>query len=156
MFRSHFIRCAVLLVCFLAGCQGPAIGGRTTKPVPIVVHTQADDSGFQHAAMELINSQAKLESFGSTTLDALNVDFEKQSLLVLALGQKPTGGFSTQITGVQTRGSELYVQGKIFEPPPEAIVNQALTYPIAAAVIPKIRAALVHPEVDEVVAAPEE
>ncbi len=149
MNRLGFKLCALFAAgaaILLVGCQS-GIGGRTT-PVPILHHSQADDAGFQHATVELINSWDELNAMGSTALNDIQVDFDSQSLVVLALGEQTTGGWFAQITGVQERGSELYVQGFAYPPSGDAVTTQAMSYPIAATIIPKSKATMIHPEIE--------
>ena len=139
--RSITCVAAMAGAALLAGCETvmeDATGSRT-EPVPIVYHEQGNDSAFRYPTVELINSQGQLEARASTTLADLDIDFERYSLLVLALGQRSTGGWSATITGVQRRGAELYVQGIAYYPPDEDMLSQVLTYPIAASTINDLR-----------------
>ena len=146
MNRSGFKLCALFAAGLLVGCQ-TGIGGRTT-PVPILHHAQADDAGFQYATVELINSWDELNAMGSSALNDIQIDFDTQSLVVLALGEQTTGGWYAQITGVQQRGSELFVQGFAYPPAGDAATTQAMSYPIAATIIPKSKATMIHPEIE--------
>jgi hypothetical protein len=47
-------------------------------------------------------------------------------------GEKPTGGYSVEVTGVDRRGGTCTVRYKIEPPPADAMVTQALTYPSTA------------------------
>ena len=149
MNRSGFKLCALFAAgaaSLLVGCQS-GMGGRTT-PVPILHHAQANDAGFQYPTVELINSWDELSAMSSSALSDLQIDFESQSLVVLALGEQTTGGWHAQITGVQQRGKELYVQGFAYPPAADAATTQAMSYPIAATVIPKTKATVIHPEIE--------
>jgi hypothetical protein len=44
-------------------------------------------------------------------------------------GEKPTGGYTVEVTGVDRRGGTCTVRHKVDPPPPDAMVTQALTYP---------------------------
>ena len=140
----------LLTAALLAACEPSpqdAIGGRTV-PVPILQHHQADDPVFKEVGTVLINSQEQLDSHGSLSLGDLDIDFDRHSLVILAVGEQPTGGWSATITGVQQRGDALYFQGLVHQPGADDVVSQALTYPIAAAVIEKVNASVIHPEVN--------
>ncbi len=50
-------------------------------------------------------------------------------------GEKPTGGYTVEIISAWVEGSRVIVRLALKEPPPEAMVGQALTYPNAAAVL---------------------
>jgi hypothetical protein len=62
------------------------------------------------------------------------VDFGKETVAAVFAGQKPTGGYSVQVTkvveesrsGAPTRAAVHY---RVVSPPPDAVVIQVLTYP---------------------------
>ena len=55
--------------------------------------------------------------------------------LISYWGEKPTGGYSLAVESARLEGDRLTVRLKLKEPPPDAMVTQALTYPYAAAVV---------------------
>jgi hypothetical protein len=50
-------------------------------------------------------------------------------------GEKPTGGYSLAVESARLEGDRVTVRLALKEPPPDAIVTQALTYPYAVAVV---------------------
>jgi len=50
-------------------------------------------------------------------------------------GEKPTGGYSLAVKSARIEGERVTVRLALKEPPPDAIVTQALTYPYAVAVV---------------------
>ena len=50
-------------------------------------------------------------------------------------GEKPTGGYTMEILSALMEGNQIIVRIALKDPPPDAMVSQALTYPYAAAVI---------------------
>jgi hypothetical protein len=57
------------------------------------------------------------------------VDFSRQSVLAVFAGEKPTGGYSIRITGVQQQGRSLVVSYSETSPGPDAMVTQVITAP---------------------------
>ena len=55
--------------------------------------------------------------------------------LISYWGEKPTGGYSLTIESARLEGDVVTVRLKLEEPPKDAMVTQALTYPYAAAVV---------------------
>ena len=150
MNRLKVLCVAAVTTAMLTACQTTSeSGGTYTVPVRILRHFQGNDAAFNQIGEHLINTPRQLAAAGSKTLEGLDVDFARQSLLVVALGQCPTGGYAAQISGVQKRGDELFVQGTAYRPRKEDPVTQALSYPIAAAVIEKVHARWIHPEIDD-------
>ena len=50
-------------------------------------------------------------------------------------GEKPTGGYSLGVGSARIEGDEVTVRLALEEPPPDAILTQALTYPYVVAVV---------------------
>lgn len=50
-------------------------------------------------------------------------------------GEKPTGGYTVEILSARKEGNRVVVRLALRNPPADAMVSQALTYPYAAAVI---------------------
>ncbi|HET7270477.1 MAG TPA: protease complex subunit PrcB family protein [Rubrobacter sp.] len=55
--------------------------------------------------------------------------------LISYWGMKPTGGYSLAVESARLEGKLVTVRLRLKEPPPDAMVTQALTYPYAAAVV---------------------
>ncbi len=68
------------------------------------------------------------------------------TLVSVFAGQKPTGGYSVVVTGVERLSGTCTVRYHVEEPGPDAIVTQVLTYPAATVRIsPACRNAKVDP-----------
>ncbi len=50
-------------------------------------------------------------------------------------GQRPTGGYSVGVAGARVEGDRVTVRVSLEDPPPDAIVTQALTYPYEISVL---------------------
>ena len=55
--------------------------------------------------------------------------------LISYWGEKPTGGYSLSVESARLEGNVVTVRLKLEEPPKDAMVTQALTYPYAAALV---------------------
>ena len=55
--------------------------------------------------------------------------------LAVYWGRKPTGGYSLAVKSARLEGKAVTVTLALREPPPDAMVTQALTYPYAVAVL---------------------
>ncbi len=55
--------------------------------------------------------------------------------LVAYWGEKSTGGYSLAVESARLEGDRVTVRLALREPPPDAFVTQALTYPYAVAVV---------------------
>lgn len=142
----------------LAGCASeqqmdePARG--MAMPVEILDYMTGSDAALDQSRVLLVQSQGQLEEVAGDALAGLKIDFAVHSVVVLALGERATGGWWASITGLQRDGGLLYVQGTANKPGPDEMVTEALTYPFAAAVIPKTTNVQLVPEIDSVVGQP--
>jgi len=68
--------------------------------------------------------------------DPPEVDFSRETVVVLILGERPTGGYAVTIAAVVERRDEVEVVIDVITPEADAIVTQALTTPYYVAAIP--------------------
>ena len=104
-----------LAIFISGGCK--TWGGSADKPtgrtVPMTVLRTASgsDAAVCTAGEWLINSDEALAALGSSQLNDLGVDFVTESLVVITLGEQPTGGYWLRIEGVSRQlGQILYGQ----------------------------------------------
>ena len=138
----------------LLGCKPLGvivISNERSQSVEILKKFNGNDPGLKEPGLMLINSAQELEVLGSYELTSHEIDFDRQSLLILTLGEKPTSGHWAKIVGVQREGSLLYVQGWANRPSEEQAVTQVLTYPYAAAVISKAKDVQLRSEIESLV-----
>jgi hypothetical protein len=57
------------------------------------------------------------------------VDFDREMIVGIFLGEKSTGGYEVEIVRAERRDSSLYFYYREESPPPGAMVTQALTQP---------------------------
>ncbi len=150
--RNWFVFAMAIITMFTTvGCESDAKNAsQPAQPLPISARWNGSDSAFQQSGQWLINSQAELDATGSSHLGDLSVDFSNQSLIVLSLGERSTGGYWATITGAQQKGGKVYFQAVASRPGDDAATTQAFSYPVAAAVIPKVQPRVVIPEVESV------
>jgi hypothetical protein len=65
------------------------------------------------------------------------LDFSRQMVVAMGLGERPTGGFAVTIVGAEERRGVLYVRYEERRPRPEEMVTQALTTPYHVRVLPR-------------------
>lgn len=68
------------------------------------------------------------------------IDFAKNTVLAVFMGQKPTSGYSVRISEVTKVDGEVVVRVKEASPPKGAMVSQVITHPFHIIVVPKIEA----------------
>jgi hypothetical protein len=71
----------------------------------------------------------------SEELGAEIPDAGEGTYLISYWGEKPTGGYSLDVESARLRGDRVTVRLALEEPPPDAILTQALTYPYVVAVV---------------------
>jgi hypothetical protein len=86
-----------------------------------------------------IESHSSAEDPASSSgVNALpKIDFNRYTLIVVALGQRPTGGYSVAFHSVRESESQIDVVAHELRPHGKScIVTTAVTYPVAFALIP--------------------
>lgn len=112
----------------------PAAGGTEVFYDVIAGGNQAI-SGSE-ADFRLLDGPADLiEAWASAHANLLSppavpaVDFTRESVLALFLGQKPGGGYGISVENMSSEGGELYADVRISEPGADQLSSQALTSP---------------------------
>jgi hypothetical protein len=102
-------------------------------------------SGIQEATQLVVTNAAqwtevwrKHSARKIPTEKAPEVDFEKETVIFVALGQKATGGHSAEISEVKSIDSKTEVLVKARAPRPGGIQLQAISAPFHAVAVPKI------------------
>ncbi|MEX0887382.1 MAG: protease complex subunit PrcB family protein [Phycisphaeraceae bacterium] len=141
----------LLAITLLFGCESdgpsPQAAGpapQRAQPVRIVEQIHGDDPALQRTAVLWIRAEDEQDVLGSDALADLDVDFETQDVIVVAVGEVPTGGHWAYIDSVDRVGDVLNVNGRVNRPAADEAVTQAMAHPFAAAVIEKTRAATLH------------
>jgi hypothetical protein len=116
------------------GAQEP---GKLLEMTPIVfngLRTDALPVGWQ-----VFEKQEDWEKFWSQNsfTPAPEIDFDKNTLVAIFLGQKPNPGYSVKIESAREYAVRVVVQAEESEPAPGAFYIQLIVYPYDAVVIPK-------------------
>jgi protease stability complex PrcB-like protein len=144
--RQAAIASLVLAACaFAAACAGAGpSAGSDAQPIiqTVISETHSGLAEARRAVIRDAASWARLWSeihAGRIPAPALPaVDFEREMLIAVASGTRPTGGFSIQVTGVTTRGDRLEIAVLERCPDADAIVTMALTQPVAVVRVAKL------------------
>jgi hypothetical protein len=139
MIRAGTIALLLLLV---AGCsvgddtEPPAGNSSETTEEPRDLQVERISSGApgqgpEHPRIILAPSAPAL----SRAIGARVPDSGEGTYLAAYWGEQPTGGYSLAVHSARLQGDRVTVRLVLREPPPDAIVTQALTYPYAVAVV---------------------
>lgn len=109
--------------------QKGAYSGLTDRKVVLITDEPAWRSNWQQVSARMVPLP-----------DAPVLDFAGQSVVVASLGEKNTGGYSVEVTGVELVNGKLKVTVHESKPGPGAMVTQALTQPYHIVRIPKVPA----------------
>ena len=121
----------VTLLLLLAGCSA---GDGSEEPRDLRVERISSDApgqGPRQPRAVVAPSAATL----SGEVGANVPDSGSGMYLAVYWGEKPTGGYSMSVRSARLEGSRVTVRLALREPPRDAILTQALTYPYAVAVI---------------------
>jgi hypothetical protein len=128
----------VLLLVLAVGCSaddGTEPSSGTTGPSEELrvegISSGAPGQGPARPRVVLAPSAAAL----SQEIGAAVPDSGGGTYLAAYWGEKPTGGYSLAVRSARLEGERVSVQLSLKEPPPDAMVTQALTYPYAVALV---------------------
>ena len=113
------------------------------RPAPRTVQWETVASGQQavnvpRPTFRLVRTEAELLSLwnqlhgSQLTVPPLpSVDLGRETVLVVMMGQRPTGGYAVDVRGVSLEGTDLFVDVRLAEPSSGAVTTSALTSPWA-------------------------
>ncbi|MGM0766888.1 MAG: protease complex subunit PrcB family protein [Pseudomonadota bacterium] len=120
----------------LAGCA--ANRSETPEGAPLARQlTQSDHCGLAAPGLVYIDNVTQVDRLSglptrNLPLDSLKaVDFEREHLVLVSLGQKPTGGYGVTLEDSAIREGTLEVRVNVRQPAADAMVAQVLTTPCA-------------------------
>ncbi len=128
----------VLMLVLAVGCAGgsePSANdsdGTTGAPQTlrvVQISSEAPGQGLRRPRVILAPSAAALERETGARIPTSG----EGTYLAAYWGEKPTGGYSLAARSARLEGDRVTVRLALKEPPPYAIVTQALTYPYAVA-----------------------
>lgn len=132
-FRSICLLAATLV---LSGCASSRSeteeGGPLARQITQSAHCGLTAPGHVHLTSR--QEVQKLEALPgrNLSLEALKtIEFEREHIILAAIGQKPTGGFSVTLDSSEIRSGTLELRVRVTEPASGTIVTQALTTPCA-------------------------
>ena len=122
---------AILLLLFLFSC-GKENGGKTIKFDTISKGLYSQQVGKEYFVIkdtESFNQLLAIIANGNSVITNKDVDFSEEIVVGVFLGEKPTGGYSIEITDVLKQNDFIEFLIKIDEPDPGQMVTEAITSP---------------------------
>jgi PrcB C-terminal len=122
-----------LLLLLAAGCSA---GNDTPSEAPRDLRVERISSGAPGQGSEQPRVVVAPSAAALSEATGANVpDSGEGTYLAACWGEKPTGGYSLAVESARLEGDRVIVRLVLKEPPRDAIVTQALTYPYAVAVV---------------------
>lgn len=121
----------------LAGCQGPAaVSPGGVQTVTQLAFTQIEAGGFSLMAQQgghVLRSGSDwqkhvIDAKGADT-KAPDVDFDKEMVVAVYAGEKPSGGYTVAVQQIERHVSEIVVRAKVTAPGSDLGTITVLTYP---------------------------
>ena len=140
---------AALACVVLVGCKNG--GGSifsSAEPVIILERVNGDSPALKELGTMHITTKSKYEALGDANIFPGEINFFEHDLVIVALGERNTGGYSVDIESIQKDGAELLVNGKVTTPAPDAATTQAITYPYTAVLVPNTGTDIIVPYID--------
>lgn len=130
----------MILTLVLAGCA--VNRSETAEGAPLARQvTQSDHCGLTAPGLVYVSSAQQVPMLAELPAQNLSLeplralDFEREHLVLVGLGQKPTGGYGVTLESSVIAGDTLQLRVSVRRPAPGSLVTQALTTPCAVIAI---------------------
>ncbi len=103
--------------------------------------TASDQCGVGSGGLTYLKEREDLVRLGNWPMQNLpmkllnTLDFDREHILIVGLGQKPTGGYGLTLANSQIESDTLKLTMILRRPPADAMVTQVLTTPCAVLAI---------------------
>lgn len=138
--RFMHMTALILIVASVAGCAVNRSATAEGAPLARQV-TESDHCGLAAPGLVYVSNAEELSQLsklpsGKLALKQLReIDFEREHLLLVGLGQKSTGGYGLTLQSSEIVDDVLELIVKVRRPAADAMVTQALTTPCAVIAI---------------------
>lgn len=124
----------VLALVWLAGCAAPLRSG----PSPAIqAQWSGPHSGMDEPAFRVIREPAEWTAlWQQLNRDAPQPLEKNQMAVAVFLGQRRSGGYRVEVTGVRAEAGEIVLEWRESPPGPGSMTTQALTSPWAVVTLP--------------------
>jgi hypothetical protein len=133
------MKCIDLYRWLLPTCLVIASSACSQQQVHLQTIYSSNDCALREPTIRLIHTPAELTkiiqskpvNFSQTTVVLPEVDYDKQSLVLYALGQKPTAGYSIELyrDDATIKEQTLYLPVRVLQPESGSMQAQVITSP---------------------------
>ena len=131
----------VLLLASCTACGAAAVG----ETVPFSTLGKGINSGIRESAQVVVRSQNDWAALWSRHMRTQiapppppAVDFSRDMVVALFLGERPTGGYAIEVTQIERNDAGLAIRYRTTRPDPAAMPTQALTQPFHLIKLPRV------------------
>jgi len=122
--------------------------------IPFEMVFKTTNLGSETKATKVVQSQTDLKGFevannNDMPKELLEVDFDKNTLVMVMSGMKNTGGFDVEIKKITETNDKITVFYQETNPAKDAMLIMALTYPMHAVTIKKTEKEIVFEKIAE-------
>lgn len=145
-FKIFFIVFIILVIGFVSGCV-------KEEKVDFETVEKGHYSGYKEVANYVINDEEKLAEIWNLVMetrkpfpDLPKIDFTKNSVVAVFMGEFPTGGYSIEIKEITEYKDRVIVKIDKKFPKPGSMLTQAFTQPYHIVKIKKIDKKIIFEE----------
>lgn len=135
------------LALIVTGCSGSSTktetGGGTVKVSYDNITSSFPNMRYEKARNFVFRSRAKMaahvkaRSLSLSSAESLpDVDFEKDMVVLIAVGARSSAGYSVVPISVRADGDKTLIRARERTPPPDSIAASVITYPFLALSVP--------------------
>jgi hypothetical protein len=158
--KQRYSAAIILAILFCVGCVNIISAPKKTKPSapkPVTFKQIANSthSGFARPDMGIISTEKELREFWAKlyarfspppSCDTDLIDFSKETVVYVAVGERPNGCYSAKISSITRQAEKLTVSYDECVPDKGCICTQVITAPVDVVKIGKIEKNSAQPE----------
>jgi len=128
-----------MLALFTAACSMPPV---QELPVPFTTIAMGEQSGIHRPKNVVVRTEAEWtrlwQAHDASPADKRPpIDFDRDMVIAVFLGQRPTAGYRVRIMDVRQSPDELQVHVRERKPDSQAVLAQVLSYPFVMIRLPR-------------------
>jgi hypothetical protein len=143
MNTSHVLRVLLVLAVLVASCRSSGTSSNADEPYRTLLYGY--HSGLKAGHLRVArNEEEWRELWAEHTLPMMpkpeppSVDWSKEMVVCVALGERPTGGYGVSIDHVAVDHGHMIVDAIERKPPADALLPQVITRPYVIAATPRV------------------
>jgi PrcB C-terminal len=136
--------CFALVALALVSCSSTGEAPQTSGPVEFESLVRQEQTGLVEPEQRVIRTEQawseawkQIMTYRIPAPELPAVDFERDMVVLVALGERPTAGYAVEVVSIQRDGAFLRVVARETKPSADMAQATVLTHPVHAVRVPR-------------------